>query len=46
MSEFMGLISGDYDAKVGGGFKPAGASLANTKFRKEVMVGIELTFQT
>ncbi|KAJ5959476.1 Homogentisate 1-2-dioxygenase [Penicillium vulpinum] len=29
MSEFMGLISGDYDAKVGGGFKPAGASLHN-----------------
>jgi hypothetical protein len=29
MSEFMGLIAGDYDAKVGGGFKPAGASLHN-----------------
>ncbi|KAJ9235261.1 hypothetical protein DTO169E5_6227 [Paecilomyces variotii] len=29
MSEFMGLISGDYDAKTGGGFKPAGASLHN-----------------
>lgn len=29
MSEFMGLISGDYDAKVGGGFRPAGASLHN-----------------
>jgi homogentisate 1,2-dioxygenase len=28
MSEFMGLISGDYDAKVSG-FKPAGASLHN-----------------
>lgn len=28
MSEFMGLISGDYDAKAGG-FKPAGASLHN-----------------
>ncbi|KAI9748816.1 MAG: phosphatidylethanolamine N-methyltransferase [Chaenotheca gracillima] len=30
MSEFMGLIHGDYDAKTGGGFKPAGASLHNT----------------
>lgn len=34
MSEFMGLISGQYDAKTdsgkGGGFKPAGASLHNT----------------
>ncbi|KFY84082.1 hypothetical protein V500_09637 [Pseudogymnoascus sp. VKM F-4518 (FW-2643)] len=29
MSEFMGLITGDYDAKEGGGFKPAGASLHN-----------------
>jgi len=29
MSEFMGLIHGDYDAKTGGGFKPAGASLHN-----------------
>jgi len=29
MSEFMGLIQGDYDAKTGGGFKPAGASLHN-----------------
>ncbi|KAL3420640.1 Homogentisate 1,2-dioxygenase 2 [Phlyctema vagabunda] len=29
MSEFMGLINGDYDAKTGGGFKPAGASLHN-----------------
>ncbi|CAH0058341.1 unnamed protein product [Clonostachys solani] len=29
MSEFMGLIMGDYDAKAGGGFKPAGASLHN-----------------
>lgn len=29
MSEFMGLIQGDYDAKSGGGFKPAGASLHN-----------------
>lgn len=29
MSEFMGLICGDYDAKTGGGFKPAGASLHN-----------------
>ena len=29
MSEFMGLISGDYDAKSSGGFKPAGASLHN-----------------
>ena len=32
MSEFMGLIMGDYDAKKGGkgGFLPAGASLHNT----------------
>jgi homogentisate 1,2-dioxygenase len=29
MSEFMGLIQGDYDAKTGGGFRPAGASLHN-----------------
>lgn len=29
MSEFMGLICGDYDAKTGGGFLPAGASLHN-----------------
>ncbi|PGH17387.1 homogentisate 1,2-dioxygenase [Polytolypa hystricis UAMH7299] len=29
MSEFMGLVAGDYDAKVGGGFRPAGASLHN-----------------
>jgi homogentisate 1,2-dioxygenase len=29
MSEFMGLIHGDYDAKTGDGFKPAGASLHN-----------------
>ena len=29
MSEFMGLIQGDYDAKTGGGFQPAGASLHN-----------------
>ncbi|TDZ18083.1 Homogentisate 1,2-dioxygenase [Colletotrichum orbiculare MAFF 240422] len=29
MSEFMGLICGDYDAKIGGGFRPAGASLHN-----------------
>lgn len=29
MSEFMGLIRGDYDAKAGGGFRPAGASLHN-----------------
>lgn len=29
MSEFMGLISGDYDAKEGGGFVPGGASLHN-----------------
>lgn len=32
MSEFMGLIHGDYDARVAGksGFEPAGASLHNT----------------
>jgi homogentisate 1,2-dioxygenase len=29
MSEFMGLIFGDYDAKTGGGFVPGGASLHN-----------------
>jgi len=29
MSEFIGLISGNYDAKVGKGFQPAGASLHN-----------------
>lgn len=29
MSEFMGLIHGNYDAKTGGGFQPAGASLHN-----------------
>lgn len=29
MSEFMGLIMGEYDAKTGGGFKAAGASLHN-----------------
>ncbi|KAH8705057.1 putative homogentisate 1,2-dioxygenase [Talaromyces proteolyticus] len=29
MSEFMGLVAGDYDAKIGGGFRPAGASLHN-----------------
>lgn len=29
MSEFMGLISGNYDAKSGDGFQPAGASLHN-----------------
>ena len=29
MSEFMGVICGEYDAKTGGGFKPAGASLHN-----------------
>ncbi|CAK7200182.1 hypothetical protein SEUCBS139899_002873 [Sporothrix eucalyptigena] len=29
MSEFMGLLSGTYDAKAGGGFRPAGASLHN-----------------
>ena len=30
MSEFMGLIYGQYDAKTGGGFAPGGASLHNT----------------
>ena len=29
MSEFMGLIMGEYDAKSGGGFQAAGASLHN-----------------
>ncbi len=29
MSEYMGLIHGDYDAKEGGGFVPGGASLHN-----------------
>jgi homogentisate 1,2-dioxygenase len=29
MSEFMGLIYGEYDAKEGGGFAPGGASLHN-----------------
>ena len=29
MSEFMGLVHGDYDAKTGGGFVPGGASLHN-----------------
>ena len=29
MSEFMGLIVGEYDAKEGGGFVPGGASLHN-----------------
>ena len=29
MSEFMGLIFGEYDAKDGGGFAPGGASLHN-----------------
>lgn len=29
MSEFMGLVEGDYDAKSGGGFAPGGASLHN-----------------
>lgn len=30
MSEFMGLIYGQYDAKIGGGFVPGGFSLHNT----------------
>lgn len=30
MSEFMGLVYGQYDAKTGGGFTPGGASLHNT----------------
>jgi homogentisate 1,2-dioxygenase len=30
MSEFMGLIYGQYDAKPGGGFAPGGFSLHNT----------------
>lgn len=29
MSEYMGLIYGDYDAKTGGGFVPGGSSLHN-----------------
>ncbi len=29
MSEYMGLIYGDYDAKTGGGFEPGGDSLHN-----------------
>ncbi|KAK3322780.1 homogentisate 1,2-dioxygenase [Apodospora peruviana] len=29
MSEFMGLVMGEYDAKTGGGFRAAGASLHN-----------------
>ncbi|MBT8077140.1 MAG: homogentisate 1,2-dioxygenase [Gammaproteobacteria bacterium] len=29
MSEYMGLIFGDYDAKTGGGFVPGGSSLHN-----------------
>ncbi|KAE9372606.1 homogentisate 1,2-dioxygenase [Stipitochalara longipes BDJ] len=29
ISEFMGLVHGNYNAKTGGGFKPAGASLHN-----------------
>lgn len=29
MSEYMGLIYGDYDAKTGGGFEPGGSSLHN-----------------
>ncbi len=29
MSEFMGLVHGEYDAKEGGGFVPGGASLHN-----------------
>ena len=29
MSEFMGLIGGEYDGKTAGGFQPAGASLHN-----------------
>lgn len=30
MSEFMGLIEGEYDARTDGGFRPGGASLHNT----------------
>ena len=30
MSEFMGLVYGVYDAKIGGGFAPGGISLHNT----------------
>lgn len=29
MAEFMGLVSGQYDAKIGGGFVPGGSSLHN-----------------
>jgi homogentisate 1,2-dioxygenase len=29
MSEYMGLIAGEYDAKEGGGFVPGGGSLHN-----------------
>jgi len=29
MAEFMGLIQGEYDARVDGGFRPGGASLHN-----------------
>ncbi|RYE59769.1 MAG: homogentisate 1,2-dioxygenase, partial [Rhizobiaceae bacterium] len=29
MSEYMGLIQGEYDAKTGGGFVPGGGSLHN-----------------
>ncbi|MDZ7767650.1 MAG: homogentisate 1,2-dioxygenase [Woeseiaceae bacterium] len=29
MSEYMGLVYGDYDAKTGGGFEPGGGSLHN-----------------
>ena len=29
MSECMGLLSGTYDAKTGGGFQPGGMSLHN-----------------
>jgi len=29
MSEFMGMIAGEYDGKEGGGFVPGGASLHN-----------------
>ncbi|MDH5501449.1 MAG: homogentisate 1,2-dioxygenase, partial [Gammaproteobacteria bacterium] len=29
MSEYMGLIHGEYDAKTGGGFVPGGSSLHN-----------------
>jgi homogentisate 1,2-dioxygenase len=30
MSEFMGLVYGEYEAKTGGGFVPGGISLHNT----------------